>query len=135
MALWRRTPGGGGRIPIVTPERVVRGWSGPNGMKIRMMADGEADRWLGLLELAGVENGGDLVAAARAGRLGWLLSAGLSQGREAVRGRFIEALLAGDAEAAVHAVEGMSEAAMSVKPLIGGVPRGRGCRRVGSPGA
>ncbi|GAA3144171.1 GNAT family N-acetyltransferase [Planomonospora alba] len=108
MAPSRKIPGGSGRIPTITPERLARGWSGPNGTKIRTLADGEADRWLELLELAGVEHEDVLLSALRGGALGWLLPLGLSAGRKAMKHRFLETVLERTEEAAAHAMAGLS---------------------------
>ncbi|WP_030925439.1 GNAT family N-acetyltransferase [Streptosporangium amethystogenes] len=72
------------------------------------MADGEAERWLKLLETAGVERDDTLLAAVGDGPLGWLLSLGLSGGRAAMRRRFLETVSVRTEEAAVHALVGLS---------------------------
>ncbi|MGV9776759.1 GNAT family N-acetyltransferase [Streptosporangium sp. NPDC003464] len=108
MASPHKTPGSNGRLPAISPERLTRGWSGPNGTKIRILADGQAERWLELVETAGTAHNDALLTAVRAGTLGWLLPLGLVDGPHAMRRRFLEAVSAQTEEAALYAMAGLS---------------------------
>ncbi|MGW0446204.1 GNAT family N-acetyltransferase [Streptosporangium sandarakinum] len=108
MASRRKTPGRTDRIPAISPDRLTRGWSGPNGTKIRMLADGQAERWLQLVETAGAAHEDALLAAVRDGMLGRLLVLGLAEGPHAMRRRFLEMVSARTEQAALCAMAGLS---------------------------
>ncbi|MFG1755496.1 hypothetical protein [Streptosporangium sandarakinum] len=67
MASRRKTPGRTGRVPAISLDRLMRGWSGPNGTEIRMLADGQAEGWLELVETSGAADGFGGEAAGRTG--------------------------------------------------------------------
>ncbi|MFF0249902.1 GNAT family N-acetyltransferase [Streptosporangium sandarakinum] len=108
MASQRKTPSRTDRIPAISPDRLTRGWSGPNGTRIRMLADGQGERWLELVEMAGTAHEDALVAAVRDGMLGWLLPVGLADGPHAMRRRFREVVSARTEQAALCAMAGLS---------------------------
>jgi GNAT superfamily N-acetyltransferase len=95
------------RIPSITPDRLIRGWSGPRGMRIRLLAVEEVDRWLELLEAVHIEHEEALLAALRDGTLGRLLPAGLTGGSEALLDEFGQELFRGEP---VRAMAGLSAA-------------------------
>ncbi|MFG1754923.1 GNAT family N-acetyltransferase [Streptosporangium sandarakinum] len=108
MASRRKTPGRADRIPAISPDRLAHGWSGPNGTKIRMLADGQADRWLELVEMSGAAHEDALLTAVREGMPGWLLPVGLADGPHAMRRRFLEVISARTEQAALCAMAGLS---------------------------
>lgn len=95
------------RIPSITPDRLARGWSGPEGTKIRLLTVAEVDRWLEILEAVRIDHETELLAALRDGSLGWLLPTGLTGGSEAMLHKFGDDLFRGNS---VHAMAGLSTA-------------------------
>ncbi len=94
-----------GRVPPVTADRLVRGWTGPGGTRIRLAVPGDEPAVAGLLSLAdgmGLDPAVERVIAD--GAVGSALLAGLRHGTSAMLRPLAEAGAAGRPEDAMSAL-------------------------------
>jgi hypothetical protein len=79
------------RVPSATTDRLITGWAGPDGTRVRLARPGDIEQVSKLITFAGIRLDPAVGAVIEAGTVASTLLAGLNNGVEDLRRRLAEA--------------------------------------------
>jgi GNAT superfamily N-acetyltransferase len=115
----RPTSAASGRVPRITSARLVEGWSGPRGTRVRLVQAGEAGDVARFLTMAGVELEPGMARAIDRGDAGRAVVAALEEGSHALFTEIAQLAVSGDVDAHLPALATVLVAVDRAGELVG----------------